>query len=237
MKIGKMSGAHYLVLGEIRKVAGAAGAAETYTATMRVVKTETGIIIGAGSASGAFNKVADSLGEQAVRWLSIYLVMDNPESPYSVLLKLDKGTNPTYKLGDKLALTFKVLAHKPTAPRRVYIQIYSINAQGAMIMIYPNKFSRTEVIDVDKEYRFPEDSDDFEWELVPPVGTESIQAIVTTKPVDLFDMKKSYLNDEFPQVKASGHSEVTYRGINTKLKKEKIGDYKAEKITYELVEK
>lgn len=236
VKIGKMAGAHFMVVGEIRKGSNDAKGQETFTATMRIMKTETGVIIGAGNASGALPKVFESLGEQTTRWLSIYLVLDNPDSPYSVLLKLDKGKNPTYKVGEKLVLSFKVIAHKPNAAKRVFIQVYSINAQGAMVLIYPNKFSRDEMVDVDKEYKFPADSDDFEWELVKPTGTESIQAIVTTKAVDFFDLKGAHRREEFPKVKARGDAEITYRGINTKLKKEKLGDYTAEKITYELTE-
>lgn len=236
VKIGKMSGAHFMVVGEIRKGANDAKGQEQFTATMRIMKTETGVIIGAGSAAGPLPKVFESIGEQATRWLSIYLVLDNPDSPYSVLLKLDKGKNPTYKLGETLVLSFKVIAHKPTAAKRVYIQVYSINAQGAMMLIYPNKFSRDEMVDVGREYKFPADSDDFEWTLVKPTGTESIQAIVTTKPVDFFDLKGAHRREEFPKVKARGDAEITYRGINTKLKKEKLGDYTAEKITYELTE-
>ena len=264
MKIGKQAGAKYMVLGEIQREGGSVepvnpvGPVEpvpplpilkepskkspvtpgfaTYSSSFRVVKTETGVIIGAGQATGTLEIVSASLSLQANHALAIYLLMDNPESPYSILMKLNKGKNPQYRVDETISLKFKVLKHRKEAPDTVYIRIYSIDARGAMTLIYPNKFSPSRAIQVKKEYALPADEDDFEWVLAKPVGAESIQAIVTDKPLDFFNVKKRYLKG-FPTVsKRGGNNPRIYKGIHVRIKKDKIKDWSAERITYTLEE-
>lgn len=224
--LGQLVGAQYLVVGESREEKG------TIEAAYRVVQVETGIVIGADRATGALEDVIEKLQAGLMRQLDLYLNLDNPESPYTVLLKLP-AKDSIYHVGDTLELSFKVLSHRPTASKKVYIQLYSINAKGAMTLIYPNRYSGFEAIDVDREYKFPSEKDDFEWDLVQPSGNESIQAIVTTQPFDPFQTF-SKAKDTFPGIQKNGHDPVTTRGIQTQLKKEKLKDWKAQRVTYEL---
>ena len=227
-RIGEMAGAEYLVVGEIHRN-------ETgYSASARVIKAETGIVIGAKSSQGNLEKINADLAEEAISALSVYLLLDNPDSPYTVLLKMDRGQNPVYSIGEKVKLTFKVLSHQPTAARQVYIQVYAINVRGEMTLIYPNKYARQMRIEVDREYTFPAETDDFEWELEGPPGTEYIQAIVTTQPVDFFNVNSRYLQEDFPRVQGNGRSEVTARSIVTHINHDKIQGWAAERISYQL---
>lgn len=225
-QIGHLVGAQYLVVGESREDKG------TVEAAYRVVQVETGIVIGADRATGSSEDVIEQLQAGLMRQLDLYLNLDNPESPYTVLLKLP-AKDSIYRVGQTLKLTFKVISHRPSAPKKVYIQLYSINAKGTMTLIYPNRFSGFNAIDVDREYEFPSEKDDFEWELVQPTGNESIQAIVTTQPFDPF-RTFSKAKDSFPEINKNGHDPVTTRGIQTQLKKEKLKDWKAQRVTYEL---
>ena len=225
-KIGQLSGAQYLVIGEVDTQEA------TTTVSYRVVQVETGLIIAADRATGNQNTALQTIQDSLFRQLDIYLGIDNPESPYTVLLKLSEGP---LKIGETLTLSFKVMSHKASAPKRVYIQLYSINAKGVMTLIYPNRFSGFTPIDVDREYEFPSKNDDFEWELVPPTGIEAIQAVVTTEPVDLFRLF-SKARTTFPETKQNGHSPLTYRGIQVQLNKDKRKDWKAQRVTYELNE-
>ena len=177
--------------------------------------------------------VSNTLAIRARQLLGIYLTMSNPDSPYSVLLQLDKGKNPVYKLGENIRLKFKVAKHRPEALDQVYIQVYAIDSRGIMTMIFPNKFAPSRQIEVDKEYQFPGPNDDFEWELVEPVGTESIQAIVTEKPVDFFTETRDFQTELFPSVK-SRESPMIYNAIKVTINKEKLKNWSAERITYRL---
>lgn len=231
LQIGKQIGARYLVLGEVHAESGARTG--LYEASMRVVKTETGVIIGADSTRGTADQISRQLGIRARQILNIYVTMDNPDSPYSILLKLNKGLNPTYKVGDKLILNFKVEKHSQAAADTVYLQLFSIDARGAMSMIYPNKFSPSFAVKIGQLYSLPKKSADFEWELIPPVGTESIQAIVTERPVDFFKMRKRFHTEAFPGMDQAD-TPRTYKAIKTVIKQEKLKDWSAERISYKL---
>ncbi|MCR9141017.1 MAG: DUF4384 domain-containing protein [bacterium] len=256
-QMGRLLGAEYIILGRI-SLEGESEAAATqdrdrraakskrdYTASLRVVRAETGVVIGAAHATGDMRRIADSLAAEALKTLRIYLALENPESPYSVLLKLKggkskhkDGKNPVYRLGDELNLEFKVLRHADRAPKYVYIQLYSIDAKGALTMIYPNKFSPQARIEVDRTYKLPADRDDFEWVMAPPVGHEKIQAIVTTEAIDFFQIGERYKTEAFPTADMRRFRDDlrTFGGIVTRIKKEKLKDWSAERVSYELVE-
>lgn len=252
-EMGRLLGAQYIILGRISasessqdnsRAENKTSDEQSYTASLRVVRAETGIVIGAGHATGSMRNIADRLAADALRALRIYLSLENPESPYSVLLKLKggksehaDGKNPTYQVGDQLTLEYKILRHADRAPKYVYLQLYSIDADGALTMIYPNKFSPRSRIEVDRAYALPADSDDFEWVMTPPVGSEKIQAIVTTEPIDFFQMGDRYKSETFPSVDAKRFRDDvrTFKGIVTRIKKEKLKDWSAERVTYVLV--
>lgn len=235
LKIGKISGAKYLVIGDIQPDKEQPGqTTKNYHANVRIIKTQTGIVIGADNARGSLEYIEKALSIRVNQLLSIYLTMDNSDSPYTILLKLTKGKNPVYKTGETLTLNFKVKKLNSRASNIVYIQIFSIDTRGSMTMIYPNKFANGMQIQIGKQYSFPAQTDDFEWELVPPVGTESIQAIVTNKPVFFFEESKNFESVLFPSI-VKKESENTYRAIRIRLKKEKLKDWSAERITYKLL--
>jgi hypothetical protein len=240
-RLGQLAGAQYVVLGRVARGVGASG----YIASLRVVRAESGVVIGAGSAAGRdLEQIAARLAADALQTLRIYLALENPDSPYSVLIKLKggqsgqpDGKNPRYQIGDRLSLEFKVLRHNAAAPARVYLQLYSIDAAGQLTLIYPNRFSPASGVETDRLYRLPAEHDDFEWHLAEPAGSESIQAIVTTRPVDFFQMGNRHTVETFPAVDARRFRDdlPTFRGIVTRIKKEKLKDWSAERVAYELV--
>ncbi|MCB1323813.1 MAG: DUF4384 domain-containing protein [Spirochaetales bacterium] len=224
-EIGHMVGAEYMIVGDIE------ARGQEYLASARVLRTETGIVIAAARQVGSLSTVSDGVSAQLVEQLRIYLLMDNPDSPYSILLRLDRGADASYRLGDRLKLTFRVIKHRDEAPDIVYIQLYSIDAVGAMTLIYPNKFTPQMQVRVGQEYSIPAPEDDFEWKLVPPAGTESIQAIVTRNPIDLFGLRDSYRTRAFPLASRTSGLGI-FQGIQTQLREEDLGDYSAERVSY-----
>lgn len=246
LEIGRLSGARYLIVGELNPAGGSSGGAAAnsgsggsaiFSATARVIKTETGVVVGAATAVGTPGEIAGRLARQLDDCLSIYFSLQNPASPYSILLQLDRGKAAAYRLGERIRLKFKVLRHRRTAPRRVYIRLYAIDARGAMRLIYPNKFSEDRGIDTDQEYDFPAKTDGFEWALVKPAGVESIQAVVTTSPIDFYQTKGSYRSRLFPQVYAGdARKREAYRAIEVRIDRDKIKDWSAERVSYTLSE-
>ena len=224
MELGKMAGASVLILGEVahdkeKKI---------YTVSSRIVKTETGVVIaGTLKSSPDINKAATAVAAFLEEMLSIYVLMDNPDSPFIVKLKLDGGKNPKYKIGDKVKLTFRVES-KDVELKECYIKIYDIDSDGSIIQIYPNKFSEDRKIKLGKDYVFPEEADDFEWQISGKPGFEAIQAVAVRLDVAFFKSE----GDSFR--KLGNDNAALYRGIVTKLKKAKLGDFSAERISYEI---
>jgi len=229
-KLGYLKGIHYFIYYNINKQEN-----NNYVGNFRIVKTETGTVIGAGRSKGDYENVLNDLSQQIIQQLDIYLNLNNPQSPYTILLKLNKE-KPQYRVGETLQIKFKVIAHKNAPSKKVYIQLFSIDATGKITMIYPNKYSGFEPIEIDKEYIFPSPKDDFEWELTPPTGTEYIQAFVSERPIDIFQTWNNAKEELFPESKQNGNLLITYRGIQTKLKKEKIENWSAMRVAYELFE-
>ncbi len=229
-KLGYLKGIHYFIYLDMNNQQN-----NNYVGNFRIVKTETGTVIGAGRSKGDYEYVLNDLSQQIIQQLDIYLNLNNPQSPYTILLKLNKE-KPQYRIGETLQIKFKVIAHKNAPSKKVYIQLFSIDATGKITMIYPNKYSGFEPIDIDREYIFPSLKDDFEWELTPPTGTEYIQAFVSERPIDIFQTWNKAKEELFPESKENGNLLTTYRGIQTKLKKEKIENWSAMRIAYELLE-
>lgn len=228
-KLGYLKGIKYFIFYDIQRED------ETYTGNFRIVQTETGTIIGAGRDTGNYEYLLDSLTQKIIHQLDIYLNLDNPLSPYTVLLKLNKE-KAVYKVGETIKISFKVISHNKIKSNKVYIQLFSIDANGKMTLIYPNKYSGFDPIELEKEYEFPSSNDDFEWELTPPVGTEYIQAFVSEQPIDILGVLQKAKRELFPESNKDGNSIITYRGIQTKLKKDKIKNWSTMRIAYELME-
>ncbi|MFN3605218.1 MAG: DUF4384 domain-containing protein [Leptonema sp. (in: bacteria)] len=228
-KLGNLKGIHFFIFGEIQNQN------SNFYVNYRIVHTETGTIISAGRSSGAYEEVLDKISENIINQLDIYLNLNNPNSPYTVLLNLNKE-KPVYKVNEALQLKIKIISHNKNAPKKVYLQLYSIDAKGKMTLIYPNKFSGFQSVEVDKEYVFPSENHDFEWILTPPIGTEYIQAFVTTQEIDLFNSFKKARNELFPNIDQDGNSIITVRGIQTQLKKDKYKYWSASRISYEIIE-
>lgn len=229
-QLGRLKGIHYFIFYDFVSFED-----NKSTGNFRIVHTETGTIIGGGKSNGSYEEILKELSEKMMQQLDIYLNLDNPQSPYSVLLKLNKE-KPIYKVGETLQVTFKVIPHQNAKKNKVYIQLFSIDSKGKITLIYPNKFSSFDPVDVNKEYTFPSEKDDFEWELTPPAGTEYIQAFVSEEPVDIFGIYQKAKRELFPESNLDGNSITTYRSIQTKLKKDKIKNWSSMRIAYELNE-
>jgi len=237
LEVGRLAGAQFIVLGELgRENAGESEQTDSdrYSASYRVIKSETGVVIAAGAASGSYNQISAQISEQLRDKLGVYLLLNNPDSPYSILLQTDRGKDAEYTVGETIEITFKVEKHRDSAPDTVYVTLYAIDARGRMTMIYPNKFTPQSAVQIGQAVRLPDPSDDYVWRLAPPAGAESVQAIVTEREVDFFQMRGRHRTEAFPTVPGASDNRRTFSAIVTELKEEKLGDWAAERITYRL---
>ena len=120
-RIGRLVGARYLVLGEWSPINESQA-----KASFRIVVAETGRLIGSGIAIGTEESVLSQFDESLSRQLSIYQSLDNPESPYSILLQMDRESH-IYGMGETVQVRFEIKRHRDSAPARVYLQLYAID--------------------------------------------------------------------------------------------------------------
>ncbi len=230
LELGKIHGASYLILGESRKER---SSKEIYYVSARLIKTETGNVIGAHKSScEVLEKCSDKIASALDELLSVVVLFENPTSPYIIKLKLDKGKNPTYKVKEKVKLTFRVES-KEASLSGCFLKIFSVDKSGSISQIYPNKFSAQKAISLNRDYTFPEEDDDFEWEVTGPPGFEYIQAIASGREAE-FSSSKGDSDEVFRSV-GKGELKI-FRGIKTVIKNKKLGDFSAERVTFQIVE-
>lgn len=99
-----------------------------------------------------------------------------------------------FQIGEEIQITVNTQAANVS---HVYVNVVDIDAFGTCTLIYPNAFSPNALVPVgnlvlsDKPnlYRF---------QVVPPVGTEFVQAFASLDPLDLRQVFNTNANDPFP---------------------------------------
>jgi hypothetical protein len=85
-----------------------------------------------------------------------------------------------YRIGQKIVVGFR-------ASRDCYLTLLNIGTSGKLTVLFPNALHKDNFIKAGRDYRIPEPSDDFEYELQGPSGTEKIKAVATLKKMDLLE--------------------------------------------------
>lgn len=228
LQAGKLLGSTHILIGDIVKET--SSKKTVYTIAARLMKTESGLIIGGktiqdSSFASAIKKLSYSMNEL----LSILDSMDNPDSPFLIRLKLDKKN---YKINDKIQLEFMVES-KDESLKECYLKLYSVDTKGQIIQIYPNKFTKNKKISLGKLYRFPENDDDFDWIINGEPGFEHIQAIATSDESEPLPRKHPGRNEVFRSI--GRENSALYRGISVKVKDKKLKGFSSERISFQII--
>ena len=64
-----------------------------------------------------------------------------------------------------------------------YARVIYRDVQGNLVQIYPNTYRKAERFEANRTYVIPSDDDDFDLEVGPPFGNESILVFASTKPL------------------------------------------------------
>jgi PKD repeat protein len=82
-----------------------------------------------------------------------------------------------YLVGDEVRIFFKV-------NQDAYVYMINIDAAGMTRLVFPNRFSQDNFVRAG-EHVLPEPGKPYRFVVVPPAGTEFIQAIASTEPLEL----------------------------------------------------
>ena len=85
-----------------------------------------------------------------------------------------------YRTGQKIVVGFR-------ASRDCYLTLLNIGTSGKLTVLFPNSLHPDNFIKAGRDYRIPDATDDFEYELQGPAGVEKLKAVVTLKKVTLLE--------------------------------------------------
>jgi hypothetical protein len=85
-----------------------------------------------------------------------------------------------YPIGQKIVVGFR-------ASRDCYLTLLNIGTSGKLTVLFPNSLHPDNFIQAGRDYRIPEATDDFEYELQGPPGMEKLKAVATLKKVSLLE--------------------------------------------------
>lgn len=105
-------------------------------------------------------------------------IIDDPQAPLMVKLWTDKKA---YRQGDKIRIYLK--GNKPFYGKIVYR-----DASDHLIQLMPNPYRRDNYFNGGVIYEIPSGRDDFELEVSPPFGTETISLYTSTAPLGDLDV-------------------------------------------------
>ncbi|MFQ6033579.1 MAG: DUF4384 domain-containing protein, partial [Candidatus Bipolaricaulia bacterium] len=83
---------------------------------------------------------------------------------------------PAYAVGESITIHYSV-------NQAAYIYIIDIDAAGQVSLIFPNRYSQDNYVQAG-EHQLP-DRPSYRFVIVPPLGTEYVQAIASTQPLNL----------------------------------------------------
>jgi PKD repeat protein len=96
-----------------------------------------------------------------------------PQGELNVDIRTDR---PAYIAGQNVLITY-------TVNQSAYIYVFNIDVAGTVSLIFPNRFSQSNFVQAG-EHRLP-DKNNYTFAIAPPYGTEYLQAIATTQPINL----------------------------------------------------
>lgn len=111
-------------------------------------------------------------------------IIVKPTGKLSINIWVDKSA---YRVGEHIQIHF-------STNRKAYVYIWDIDPSGVVRLIFPNKFSRNNYLP-SGNYTLPDKN--YNFLIVPPAGTEYLQAIISMRKLDLTPQE---FKQEFPQL-------------------------------------
>lgn len=108
-------------------------------------------------------------------------------------IEIDKGCGATYYHDESLNVTV-------TSDMDGFLNIYDFMPDGTVQLIFPNQYSRNNLIERGVEYKIPGTLLPFVFRVAPPDGEEVLFAVVTSVPYEVLPEGYLTLADVFPQI-------------------------------------
>lgn len=205
-RLGRVQGIQVLVTGAI--VNGRLTARAVHLETQRVIATAAAPDAGHGEILAA----AIAAGIEAFMARENLKRLRNENPDIAVRFWAERGAGERVdpargglRVGDTVRFRF-------TADRDGYLTLVNIQADGEVIVLYPNDFHPDNAVRKGQVYTVPGDDDGFEITVGEPAGIETVTAFFTTKKVAWLD-RKELQGTGLASVRQKSRYEFTARGL------------------------
>jgi serine/threonine protein kinase len=86
----------------------------------------------------------------------------------------------SYRIGEAVSFHFE-------SKQPCYVVVLGYNTQGDLVQIFPNHYASGQFIQANREYAIPDEQMDFDLQVFGPAGQETVIALVSDTPMNLFD--------------------------------------------------
>jgi len=107
----------------------------------------------------------------------LFITQEEETRNNTIDVSIDKGEFSTYSRGDRMVISYR-------ASEDCYMTLYSIEADGKVRLVFPNKFHKDNFIKAGKLYTIPSEQDFWEYIMEGTPGLESLIAIGSEKPLE-----------------------------------------------------
>jgi len=136
--------------------------------------------------------------------LSPALAQERQVQPSKIIVKptfkidiwVDKGCGETYRIGDKLTIYFK-------STKDCYLTLFDVSPGGQVRLLLPNRYRTDNFFEANKVHAIPAKDDNFEFEVTPPPGKETIRAVATLTSWYFMSKENLRKGDLFPIISKS----------------------------------
>lgn len=102
--------------------------------------------------------------------------LKNQSSDFRVELKT-VGDKENYKIGDEIRFSFKT-------NKECYITLINIGPSGKPTILFPNSWTKTNLVKAGVEYFIPPMDSNYFMEAKEPLGIEVVKAVASLKPIE-----------------------------------------------------
>ena len=104
-------------------------------------------------------------------------MLSNPRPSFSVRLETDRGTSPTYRIGEKMQI-------RVSATADCYVTLVDVGTSGTFAVVYPSRPDHPNLVRAGQTLTFPAPGRG-KFLVRGPVGADRLKAIATRRRVDL----------------------------------------------------
>jgi hypothetical protein len=128
-------------------------------------------------------------------------IVVNPSPDFGVTVFVDKsGEVPSYRVGEEIRVSVRV-------DRDAYVYLYSLEPDGTVTQILPNRFTSDNRLRAGQTRTFPPSGAGYVFNVDPPMGLSKVVAVASTRQLDTEELAR------FESGQAFARSDIGERGF------------------------